>query len=292
MTNQFFDSFEFHRICRLVYLDPYQAKILFEDYFNRYPNDYASYPYYASLLINMGQFDKASRILDFVEQQYSSNIRFMSEDDKVNFIRNNICFARLRLFSYRGQYDKFLEFYQAHSHEILFSNPYLNQALFLAKLKTNQLSDLSMEYKTYIYRQMVEYQEDDFLHHIKKHFSQFQVEGVEPDVCLFSEDFPFQDVFSEVKKYIPSSKKTFSNFIDNVYIFCYDGCGKVHNRMQDFFKVVTFHNSQKFITMYPSVDCARLPYVDLNYINYRDNSRGLVKKKSQIDKFYDKYKNM
>ena len=291
MIHKYFDTFEFRKIYKLVYQDPFYAKTLFQDYLKRYPKDYVSYSYYAYLLTNIGQFNLASHVLDNIDSRYHLDSIFMLDNERVRKVQRNIYFNRLRLYAYRNQYEKFLNYYMSHEQNFNASDVYFNQAVFLARLKTNQFPSISREEKPYIFRQIIEYNENDFLDHIQKHFSYFEHEDGSQEECLFMNDFPFDEVFSEVKKYIPSHRKICSSFIDNSYVFRYDGCGKVHHKMKDFFKVVTFHNTQNFITMYPTVDCNRLPYVDLNYVRgTKDNV--LVKKKNQIDKFYEKYKNM
>ena len=64
-------------------------------------------------------------------------------------------------------------------------------------------------------------------------------------------------------------------------------------KLVNYFKVVTFHDSTNFITMYPSTECENLPCVDLNYMQ-KDKKLPEVKIKSPMDKFkerLEKFKN-
>ena len=86
---------------------------------------------------------------------------------------------------------------------------------------------------------------------------------------------------------IPNENKLSWGFIEDTYIFKYDGCGRDNDRLVDYFKVVTFKNSKDIITMCPSCDCEEFSHVDLNYLNDKEEQK--VKKISQIDKFYKRY---
>ena len=102
---------------------------------------------------------------------------------------------------------------------------------------------------------------------------------------IFNEDFPVSKVLEELKKYIPSKKSIFSMYADK-YTFKYDFCGRVNNKVSDFFRVVTFHNENKLLTMYPVSYGSELDYIDLNYLKEEKNS---IKRLSRIDKFNQRY---
>ena len=74
-------------------------------------------------------------------------------------------------------------------------------------------------------------------------------------------------------------------------MFKYDNAGRISNKSVDYFRLVTIHGTNAFITMYPMHHGASLPYTDLNYLNedYKNNN---VKRLSRVDKFYNKYGNL
>ena len=73
-----------------------------------------------------------------------------------------------------------------------------------------------------------------------------------------------------------------------MYIFKYDKCGVTNGRVSDYFLVITFHNTNKYISMYPCNSSSNFNYVDLNYLKIPSTSN--VKRLSQIDKFNMRYK--
>ena len=73
-----------------------------------------------------------------------------------------------------------------------------------------------------------------------------------------------------------------------MYVFKYDNCGKHDNKIANYFKIICFHNTQDYITMFPCSNCENLPYVDLNYL-VNSNDIPKVKTLSQIEKFNKRY---
>ena len=153
---------------------------------------------------------------------------------------------------------------------------------------TNRLDPNRRDENSYLFSQIVKYDETDFLDHIKKHM-QGEEDITEKDCCtIFGQDFPMDKIIQEIKKYIPSDKKLLLGFYDNIYYFKYDSCGRVDNKNVDYFKVVCFNGTDNFITMHPVIINENLPYQDLNYLVNEDNF-SKVKRMSQIDKFNKKF---
>ena len=71
MTEKYFDTWQFKSVVDTINKNPIKAKQEFEEYIKQYPKDYAAYPYYASSLITLGEFDKAYKILEYVERQFN-----------------------------------------------------------------------------------------------------------------------------------------------------------------------------------------------------------------------------
>lgn len=87
MSNIYYDQWRFNKILEKVNTDPWQAKILFENYFSDYPNDYSAYSYYASCLITIGLFDQANEILNYVEEKYKSDNKYLTRNSTEKSIR-------------------------------------------------------------------------------------------------------------------------------------------------------------------------------------------------------------
>ena len=140
---------------------------------------------------------------------------------------------------------------------------------------------------SYVFRQILDYQESDFFEHNQKHM----VEQIfEDNVSVFVPNFPIHEVIQEVKKYIPSEKRMCSQYFQDDYYFKYDACGtNSDNKTVNHFMVICIHNTQDIITIYPIVEQENLPCVDLNYMVKSPEVK--IKRRSQIDKFNQRYNN-
>jgi hypothetical protein len=98
-----------------------------------------------------------------------------------------------------------------------------------------------------------------------------------------------REIVEEVKKNISFDMKLSPGFLDESYVFKYDNCGRVNNKLANYFKVICFKGTKDIITMYPALDCEHLPCVDLNYLieNKKVNDK---KRPSALDRFNQRYK--
>ena len=90
-----------------------------------------------------------------------------------------------------------------------------------------------------------------------------------------------------IKRNINLDNKYFYGFFEDKYFFRYDGCGEAFHKNADYFEVITIHNTNNILTIYPSLDGKFHNNIDLNYILLEDvPTRKLI----QIDKFNMRYK--
>ena len=54
---------------------------------------------------------------------------------------------------------------------------------------------------SYLFRQIVSYDENDFIDHIKKHTADSNCDKDDPNKNIFSTDFPVDKIIDEIKKY-------------------------------------------------------------------------------------------
>ena len=136
----------------------------------------------------------------------------------------------------------------------------------------------------YLFNQIANYKEDEFLEHIKKHLADYNSELDEPNKNIFVPDFPINDVLKEVKKYIPSEKTLYTGFYENVYVFKYNECGRVNNRLVDYLKIVCFDGTSDMLTILPVEEGENLPYIDLNYM-VEEKKVNEVQRISAVERF-------
>lgn len=204
----------------------------------------------------------------------------------MNSVIFSIVFGRLRLYSYKGDYKKVYELGKNNPEQI--KRLKLNDLMFYCKRKLGKAKNVQREGNSYLFRQIIEHKDEEFIEHIQKHLADYNKDLDEPNKNVFVPDFPINEVVKEIKKYIPSNKKLCTGFWENTYIFKYDGCGRDNNRLVNYFKVVCFDKSSNMITMLPVSGLDDLPQIDLNYMVKEDKKE--VKRESAIDKFNRKFK--
>ena len=289
MKEMYFNEFECKDALDYIDKNPAVAKVKLEDYLKKYPTDFSTYPYYISCLITLGEFEEAEKYLNYLKKAIHTNDKFNNQLRKVKLLKHNIIFNYLKLFSYEHKYNKLYKLCMENYSTI--TKLKLTSLVFYCRKKLNMLNQESREGNAYLYRQILDYKEDDLLEHIKRHLSEFNKDLDEPNPCIFSVDFPLHKVLEAIKECIPSTdKRLLTGFYEDAYIFKYDYCGKVSNKVTNYFKVVCFNDTNNIITMYPSLNCEELPCIDLNYLKTTaETKNSKVKKLSQIDKFNQKY---
>ena len=284
MNKNYFNIWEFKQALDLAETDPISARLLYEEYFKKYPKDYSGYPYYCSNLITLGELELAEKILDYVEKEYIKDNLF-NKEEKIKKFEYNMFFTRTKLLSYQERYEELYRLCVKNISRV--ADKSLNSVWFYSKKRTGRLNNGERDANSYLFRQIVRYEQDDFYKHIQKHLSNYNENLEMPNTAIFEEKFPLKEVVEEIKKYIPSDKRLFLGFYDDVYYFRYDECGREDKKIVNYFKVVCLHNSQDFITMCPVKGSDNLPHIDLNYMKKEELSK--VKKISQIDRFNKRY---
>ena len=281
-----YDLNEFKSIIPIMITNPIEANKQYETYIKKYPEDYSAYPYYASALITLGYFKEAEKILDIAECKLS---KYSNNQTTTNKFKTFII-TKIRLLAYQEKFEELYDTSTKYYQEFL--NSEFSSLVFYARKKTSRLNIEDRNSNTYLYRQIINYQETDFLEHIKKHMSIYNQNIEEPNPNLFTPNTDVLKITEEIKKYLLSDKRIYPDFIDDVYIFKYDNCGTVNQKSVNYFKVICFHNTKNIITMCPVDDNLNIPYIDLNYLNQeniQEQSNPKVKRLSQIEKFNQRY---
>jgi len=283
---KYYNAYESEKAYLLSEINPLEAKIRYEQYMNKYPNDYLAISSYAHVLITLGDFELASDILKYVASTYENDEKCIDNLNRIKRIRTHVIYNQSRLLIYQEKYEEFKKLYLKYKDEM--ENMELDNIYLYCQFKLGEITVGNRCDYSYRYRQIIEYKEQDFLYHVQKHLYKFNENVEDQNSSFFFESFPFELVLQEVKKHIPSGKRLCLGFIDDTYVFKYDGCGKDGNKVVDYFKVCCFHNTDNIITMCPTKHAENLPCVDLNDLAYKIPSN--VKILSQIDKFNKRYK--
>ena len=286
MKKQYFNSLELKKACELHQTNPMEAKNRYEEYLEKYPTDYSAHTYYIGVLIILGEFDEAEKALNDVINVSKYDKFFMKQKNKMIQFKEKVFVCKIRLLLYREKYNELYMLLENNYN--LVKEMSLQSIAFYVKRKLNIPNFKPREDYSYRLQQMIKYEEKDFFENIEKYLENYMSDLNTPNKKVFISDFPIEKVIEETKKYVPSNKCLFSGNYENVYVFKYTNCGKDNNRTANYFKVVCFHNTQDYITIFPCADCENLPYVDLDYL-INTNEMPKVKTLSQIEKFNKRY---
>ena len=285
---EYFNKVLCSKLVRLVPVDLLGAKTGFEQYLELYPKDYYAKVVYASVLITLHQFDLAEQIIEEVESGFSKDCHLIRNTQRQVENAKDVVFCKVRLLSYAGKIEELYKFVFFHKQKLVDLNMY-EFLLFYCRNKLG-ISDVKREDEnSYLFRQIIEYREEDMVDHIKDHLAYYNPTMEKPDPNVFVPDFPISSVIEEVKKIIPNEKKLCCGIIDDIYVFKYDFCGRDNNRITNYFKVVCFHDTCNIITIFPIYGVEKLPYIDLNYLVCHEDVPAKTKVLSQRDKFNRRY---
>ncbi len=271
-----YNSHTLHHIVKHIKYNPYYALTRLEEYIETFYEDYYAYLCYIKTLIDVGAFEEAMSIIEFVESAFP------------NKVDSNLYYHKIRIYSFLGNYETAYQIYTDYKEDFLkIDNRTANFEVIYNKKVHNNV-ERSFAQSRYLYNQIAEYSHDDFINHISKHLASNNQNDKSPNPAIFNPDFPIEQVIEELKTIIPNDKRTYFNFSENFYVFKYDNCGKINNKNTDYFRVVTLHNTNKLITMYPMRSGAVLPYTDLNYL-YHQEDKPKVKTLTRTEIFNQKY---
>ena len=288
--NKYFDQWEFSKAISYIEESPLKANQLLKEYLEKYRHDYSGYCYYAGTFITLGKFDEAQKILDFVEKQAVLDKKFQNFENNYHEYKKNFLYSKLRLLSYKEEY---LELYRmCIKNRSIIREMNLAEVIFWSRYQTGNLIKSSDDLKRYFYRQMVSYNKQEAIDHINRHCADYNsdLDSIDRNTNIFVPEFPLNEIVEEIDKYLLSDKIIYAGFIENVYMFKYDECGRQDNRLVNYFKVICYHNTKNIITMCPVAVGENLPYVDLNYLKKEKNND--IQLQSRRDKFYQKYGNV
>ena len=306
MHNKYYDNYEFLQVLALMNIDPYECEARFIEYLDKYPHDYTSYTYYASLLVLLRKYEQAEDILEKTNLRVLNDLSFKNDSELYKTYIKNYNYSKIKLLIFQNKYMELYNTYikPRNNYTCLdslnideLSNTQTNnkgidfRGLKLFCWKKMGMMNISKKEKySYLFKQIIEYNDDEFLDHIKKHLMDYNTNADENNNSMFVENFPIQEVLDEVKKMIPNDRGLHFGFLDDTYTFKYDECGRVNNKITNYFQVICIHDTNDIITMYPTLEGDYLPYIDLNILNSnKQNDNVKVKRKSQIDKFNQRF---
>lgn len=285
MQNRYFNENEFQYAINMMETNPFEAKKRFEDYIDKYPNDYYARAYFVHLLARLDEIDYANEIFDSIKTKVNDDKSFSQSDKRIIGFKCIMALAKIKLLSLEERYDEMLEYY--FNNQDSFANRYDMPFLVnFCKIKLG-LSELD-ETSSYRLRQAGDYSDELLLEHLKKHETDYNMDIENPNESVFNPDFPLEEVLKIIRRKIPSNDHLCMGLYDDTYYFKYSNCGRINNKVANYFTVICYHNTPNIITMCPSNNCEHFPIINIDDIIIEDNAK--VKTLSQIDKFNARFK--
>ena len=202
MKELYYDRWEFLQAYNLIHSDPIQSKKLFQEYIEKYPSDYSAQNYYVFLLIVFGKIEEANDFLNNMEQSMYYNSKFCNYADKIKYVVNGIFLNRIRILARKEEYKELYAFYIRNRQ--LFDDYDLFVIPFYCKSKLG-LIDKNKDYSSYLYGQIANYRDDEFLKHVERHTADYNMNLDNPNSSIFASSFPLENIIEEIKKLIPTS---------------------------------------------------------------------------------------
>ncbi len=244
----------------------------FELYFQNYPSDAIAHLYYVDLLMKIGKFEEAEELME----------RMKAFD---NFNRVGIYFYYTLLIKLKCLKKDFATAFQLLNHVDI--SQFNNVALAYILKQNNKEYPLKDLEDSYTFQQIMDYKEERFLEHVKKHLNTSSI------YCIskFNEDFPLQEVWEEMKLSLPTEHRFYQSIPCCYAQFKYDCCGKNQlGENLDYFRVVLINHTKEAITMFPCSYTECIGYTDLNKkIEMESPVLSQTKRLSQIEKFNKRY---
>ena len=281
---EYYNYNDYKKAEKLILTNPIAAKEVFEKYISVYPEDYKALYMYSYILIVLKDIEGAKKIVEEARLLSRGDRHFINSTEKLEWVEYNDKVSNIRILAREEKYKELSEYYDSVKYTHSLANLWLVEAF--CNIKLGKETDTSR--MPYLLGQLKEYDEDSFYYHVLRHTADYNANINKPNDSFFSSDFDVEKVINEVKKIVPTQKGLAYGIFDDIYIFKYDNCGRFNNKIQDYFKVVSFLNSSDLITMYPVSGLKDLPNYDLNYMKKNEKKIFVM---SPIEKFKEKYKN-
>ena len=286
--NQTYYDYDYlNNILKYYESDPFFVINSLKDYLKLYPDDIDTYCTYASALIMVGKFEEAKKINDSILNRINNEKIKCLQDEKIRYAMFKCKMNELKLlFAKDNNYYERVVYIKDNKKVLDTSTIHeFENLLFFCNARVTPNLRTRDEYKNYLHKQVVEYKEEDFLDHMKKHLMSYESEEKSP--AIFYETFEFKKVLNEIKNKANECFYVYRGFFEKTCYFKYDNCGTVDGKIVDYFRVVSFRDTGDLITIYPTEIGENYPCIDLSYLI--EENKGNVRKLSRSEKFKQKY---
>ena len=287
MVNKYYDDYRLNELVKSKKFNPNAAIMNMEKYMEEYPEDYLAVSYYADVLASVKRIEDADKILKETDKNMECNQRYLQYQDKIEKTKVNLLYCKLKVLLFQNKYAECYQLAVDNFKLLIDNNVHLETLFLYLKYKLGVLSGYEDTTDCYAFSQMLDYSEERFLDHMNRHlYTADELDG-EKSGSLFNLDFPFERIFKHIKNIVPNDKVYFYGINNDAYHFKYDNCGTIDGKSTNFFRVILYHDTDQFITAYPTLEGRYYEHIDLNHLY--EPSKSKVKYISRVEKFKQKY---
>lgn len=278
-----FEENKYKKDCYLklkkLYIEKKYKEIIKEGvkYLEKYPDDINIRYMYAKALRREERFDECIENL-------KTNLYYNPED------QHTIIFLYYTYY-FLGMYKEAYELFPKTLE--LTHGP--KQSLSITKLVTRKALGMpcylfASEKDSYVKNQILNYNSDLALLHIKKHGTNKENQVINKDTSSIFNDIDIEYLMEVVKENIKGVKKANLEEVLDIYFFGISNIGRDKDNIINYIKVVVVPNTNNVISIYPTIDIEEKYTYPLNCDHDKLFKRERkVKTMSRIDKFNKKY---
>ena len=284
MTQPYYDAKRYQKIENLYKTNPWLGKQLMANYLNEYPYDFlarAMYVRMAIIIFDLEEAKKASQ--ESLEVFYNYRKSHLPQDTIDRFKREMI-HHEIRIKFLEEDYENALKLVRAN--KLLFNHDYYMEMLLYLRKKLGLESGKRVNQSRYLKRQITEYDFEDFLTHLSRHL---QINDKNENMAIFRYNFPIKKALEEILNKLQTPNRYTTNPFTDTYQFQYDICGHIGRKNADAFFAVFLHDTNQLIAMYPSLNYSKEHAMDMNTLNGSPNPELILQRKTQIEKFNERY---
>ena len=160
------------------------------------------------------------------------------------YVYSELLFLNLREENYEEAYKYFLE---ELSHE--WSRQASLQLYAYLRYKLGKIKDIDKMMEYYFYSQMIDYNEEKAIEHIKLHLDE---NDEKQNHSIYTEDVNIEKLYEKAKIKITNINPSRVAILDKYIVECDNIIGKTNGEEVDCLQVITLPNTNNIITMYPT----------------------------------------
>lgn len=284
--NMYYDHHEFMKALNVKDIDTDLSIDRFKEYIENYPLDFSASAYYISVLIKNKRLDEADIALAKLEENLMENNYENFLPEQVDKIKSAIVYSKLKLLMYKEKYMEAFAYIFNNSYMLNCDRDYLEAIMLYIRKKVGNIhTHYQLCPDEYMINQILDYSHERLLEHVNRNVAVEDV-NIDANIPVFSNEFPLDEVIEYVRSNTPNDHAIYNGIFEDTYIYKYDLCGKIGKKNVDYFKVLTFHDTNQILTIHPCIEGDYLDYTDINYLN-RNSNVGHVE--SGLERFNKRY---